>query len=1054
MKDARWQEISRLYFKALELPEIEREAFLGTCKDEGLRQEVLSLLANQAMTRSFLEGPAVAITPGFETKKESSLIGKQFGSYHILSELGRGGMGEVYRAHDGKLGRDVAVKVLPEAFAANPERMARFQREARVLASLSHPNIASIYGLEESGNVGALVMELVPGQTLAERIAKGPIEVEEMLSFARQICEAVSCAHGQSVIHRDLKPANIMITQSGLVKVLDFGLAKLAAAEDATTETAAIPRTDAGTVVGTIGYMSPEQLRGLPLDNRTDLFSLGAVLYEMVKRERPFTGSTPTAVADAILHAQPRDFGDSPVPAKLKAIIAKLLEKDPAHRYGSAAEVIQELKALEISLAPVRSVRLSRNAWIAVGAAAVLAGVLAVWFWRSSSRERWAFQKAIPEITHLIDVGEYAKAAGLVQEARAVIPRDPALEKLWLRATGEVSVASVPSDAVVSVRLYKGDPNAWETLGKTPLQKVRLPLDSYAWRVVKPGFASAFFIAELTGPPIPGFPTNPSVNVNPGLVNRPNLKMELKLRPEASVRSEMVVVSGGVQGLGFPLTQAPAVKVDDFLIDRHEVTNEEYKRFVDAGGYQKREFWKQDFVRDGRTVSWGEAVAVFHDATGRPGPATWEVGGYPKGHEKYPVAGVSWYEAAAYAEFVGKNVPTAYHWTRASQSSFNTPLISSGSNFKGEGTQPVESDRALSGFGTTDMAGNVKEWCLNESENGKRLILGGGFGEPPYMFNHTDAQSPWERKANFGFRCVKLDSPPTAAAAAPIEVKVRDYWKEKPVKDDEFKGYTAQYVYDKGNLNAQVDETASMELSSCERVTFDAAYGRERVTAYLFLPTNASPPFQTIVYFPGVMAFFDDKLDLSSVEETRDFLLKSGRALIFPIYKGTYERRDGFNPYTSLPASFREHTVAWAKDLGRSLDYLETRKKDIDSAKVAYFGDSAGGQQGPLLLAVEKRIKAAILQSGGFSLTLHLLPDSDPFNFAPHVTVPVLMLGGKYDTTFPVESSQLPLFHLLGTPSKDKNFRRFDGGHCAFPRPDAVRECLDWLDKYLGRVRP
>ena len=362
------------------------------------------------------------------------------------------------------------------------------------------------------------------------------------------------------------------------------------------------------------------------------------------------------------------------------------------------------------------------------------------------------------------------------------------------------------------------------------------------------------------------------------------------------------------------------------------------------------------------------------------------------------------------------------------------------------------SEGALSGFGTTDMAGNVKEWCWNEARDARRLILGGGFDEPNYMFNHSDAQSPWDRLANFGFRCVKLDSPPTAAAAARVEDTTRDYSKEKPVSDDVFKAYTALYDYDKGELNAQVEETATMEGWSRAKVTFDAAYGHERVIAYLFLPKNASPPFQTVVYFPGGFAFLDDKLDLSSVEDTRGFLLKSGRALIVPIYKGMYERRDGFVPGRNPPAFFRDHVIAWSKDLGRSLDYLETRK-EIDGTKVAYFGDSAGGTEGALLPTVEKRIKVAILSSGGFQLRQNNLPEVDPFNFVTHVTIPVLMLSGRYDASFPFESSQRPLFRLLGTPDKDKKQVIYEGGHGVFPRPEAVRESLDWLDKYLGPVR-
>ena len=880
-------------------------------------------------------------------------------------------------------------------------------------------------------------MEYIDGETLAEKITRKELRLQQTLKCAAQIADALARAHAAGIVHRDLKPSNVMIAEDGTVKVLDFGLAKLTVTVRGADEaTATMAKTREGVVVGTVGYMSPEQVLGLPVNQRTDLFSFGVVLYEMVTGARPFTGGSAMAVCDAILHAQPRDFGDSPAPGNLKAIIRKLLEKDPANRYGSAHEVYQELKALEASLTPAR---LSRNAWMAVGAAAVLAVALAGWFWREWSRQRWALETAAPEIARLVDADEHVKAAALAREARSVLPKDPAIEKLWRLATGEVSIASVPSGSDVSIRPYRGDPNAWQPLGKTPLQKVRIPRDAYVWRLVNPGFAAAFYIGEPPGPRPPGF-------------GHPSFDLTWKLRPEGSVPSEMVVVAGGRTGLAYPLAEVPAVQIDDFLIDRHEVTNEEYKKFVDAGAYRKREFWKQPFVRDGRTVPWEDAVARFHDATGRPGPSTWEVGDYPKGREKYPVAGVSWYEAAAYAEFAGKSLPTAYHWTCASQSASFTPLIASGSNFRREGTQPVGSEGALSGFGTTDLAGNVKEWCLNEARDAKRLILGGGFGEPNYMFNHTDVQSPWGRLANFGFRCVKLDSPPTAAAAARIEVTTRDYWKEKPVPDDVFRAYAELYAYDKGELNAQVEETATMESSSRARVTFDAAYGHERVPAYLFLPKNTTPPYQTVVYFPGVFAFLDDKPDLSSLEDARGFLVKSGRALIFPIYKGTYERRDGFVPGRAPAALQRDHTIAWAKDLGRSLDYLETRK-DIDGTKVAYFGDSMGGIQGALQPAVEKRIKVAILSSGGFGLTINYLPQANPFNFVTHVTIPVLMLNGRYDTTFPLESSQRPFFHFLGTSANNKKHVIYEGGHGVFPRPDAVRECLDWLDKYLGPVR-
>ena len=675
--------------------------------------------------------------------------------------------------------------------------------------------------------------------------------------------------------------------------------------------------------------------------------------------------------------------------------------------------------------------------WMGLAAIAILLLVfVGGWFWRTHSREKWERETATPEITRFMEAGEYPKAAALALQAHAILPNDMTIRNLWVRVTGEVSIKSDPEGAEVWYRPYRGDPAVWTRLGQTPVSKVRVPQDSYVWRLTKQGFADETFIAKAPGILLVGDVYNFDITV--------------KLRTRYEVPPEMVPVGGGWSGMTYPLLGSPDVKLDDFLIDRHEVTNEEYQKFVDAGGYSKPQFWKQPFVKDGRPIAWDQAMALFHDSTGRAGPATWEAGHFPTGRGNHPVSGVSWYEAAAYAEFVGKSLPTAYHWMRASQAGANTPLIASGSNFGMEGTQPVGRDGTLSGWGTTDMAGNVKEWCLNEARDAKRLILGGGFGEPDYMFNFTDAQSPWDRRPNYGFRCMKLLSSPNLAAQQRIESSTRDFWKEKPVPDEVFNAYKELYAYDKDALNAQVEQADMTEHAKLERVSFDAAYGHERVTAYLFLPRNTSPPWQTVVFFPGAMATMNDKLDLTSVEDAYDFILESGRAIVVPIYKGMYQRRDGFIPGRNKPAFFRDHVIAWSKDLGRTLDYLETRR-DLDTAEVAYLGYSLGGKEAPVLLAIEKRFKAAILLSAGFQLRQDLA-EVDGINFDPHMTTPTLILNGRYDADFPVETSQRPLFQFMGTPPKDKKLVIYDGGHGAFPRPAAVRESLDWLDKYLGRV--
>ena len=272
------------------------------------------------------------------------MIGQTISHYKITSKLGEGGMGEVYRATDTKLNRDVALKVLPEAFAADRERMARFSREAQVLASLNHPNIASIYGLEDSDDKHALVLELVEGETLAERIQTGAIPVEESLKIALQMAEALEAAHEKGIIHRDLKPANVKITPEGKVKVLDFGIAKLTGLESG----AEVPTrlTVPSTPMGTISYMSPEQALGQGIDVRTDVFSMGAVLYELITGRPPFQGETAVQILNQTLNSTPPapTTVNPEVPLELEQIILKALSKDVQDRYQSTQELKRDIE--------------------------------------------------------------------------------------------------------------------------------------------------------------------------------------------------------------------------------------------------------------------------------------------------------------------------------------------------------------------------------------------------------------------------------------------------------------------------------------------------------------------------------------------------------------------------------------------------------------------------------------------------------------------------------------------------------------------------------------
>jgi len=320
--------------------------------------------------------------------------GTQLGPYEILSAIGAGGMGEVYEARDNKLGRNVAIKILPEAFAHDHDRLSRFQREARMLAALNHPNIAMIFGLEQSDGVHYLVMELVPGQTLAERLRVGPLGMEEALRIGAQIAEAMEAAHEKQVIHRDLKPANVKVTPEGRVKVLDFGLAKAfgADAEDLqSSPTLTSMGTEDGRILGTPTYMSPEQARGKPVDKRTDIWAFGCVLYELLVGQRAFEADTVSDTLARILEREP-DWKALPpaTPTKVRDLLRRCLEKEVNRRLRDIGDGIIELldavsSTSQQHVSPDERVKMTRCGAIGglAGAAAVAAGIgTSVWyFW-------------------------------------------------------------------------------------------------------------------------------------------------------------------------------------------------------------------------------------------------------------------------------------------------------------------------------------------------------------------------------------------------------------------------------------------------------------------------------------------------------------------------------------------------------------------------------------------------------------------------------------------------------------------------------------------------
>jgi dienelactone hydrolase len=711
------------------------------------------------------------------------------------------------------------------------------------------------------------------------------------------------------------------------------------------------------------------------------------------------------------------------------------------------------LRAEEMKAFSLRSLlRRLRKPIVAIPAVLALAAIIlaAAWFFNRQAKIRWAREGILPQIKEIIANPEtgstnYLQAYELAEEAEKYIPKDSQLAALFSQCSRNISITSMPPGANAHMKPYHNPEGEWQLLGITPINNIRVPIGYFRWKFEMDSYETVYAVT-------PTFVIDLSVQ---GAMKPYNI--ERILDKKAGLPPGMVRVAGADTNLG---------KVADFFIDKFEVSNIQYKEFINGGGYRDRKYWKHPFIKDGENLTWEEAMAGFVDQTGQPGPSTWSAGDYPKGQEEYPVSGVSWYEAAAYAESTGKSLPTGYHWGIARGGL--TPLLtnigrffsilSMASNFKGEGPMAVGSNPGMTAYGALDMAGNVREWCWNETPDG-RLIRGGAWNDAHYMFNNYSQAPAFDRSPKNGFRCAVYLEPekiPEKIFEASLFAQETDYYyKQTPVPDSVFQAYKEQFSYDKTDLNAQVEwKKEDSKDWVQEKIEFDAAYGKERVTAYLFLPKNSAPPFQTVIYFPGSGSIYQtSSQQMEGYWEFiyfLSFVVKNGRAAVYPIYKGTFERRDDALPrFGANTHQFTEYLIQLTKDVKRCIDYLETRP-DIDSQRLAYLGFSWGGKWGAIIPAVEERIKASILVVGG--LDRGGRPEANQINYVRHVKCPTLMLNGRYDMRFPYETSVKPMFDLLGTPPEQKKTIAFETDHFV-PSNELVKETLAWLDRYLGPVR-
>lgn len=758
------------------------------------------------------------------------MIGSTLAHYKVVSKLGEGGMGEVYRARDTKLERDVAIKVLPQVLSTDSERLARFQREAKTLASLTQANIGAIYGIEERDGNQYLILELIEGQDLSEIIKAGPLPVEEVARLTNQMAEALTYAHSKGIVHRDLKPGNIRIKQpENEVKVLDFGLARAFEAspdpdvplED--SETMDSPLTQGHVILGTPQYMSPEQATGsLHVDHRSDIYSLACVVYEMLTGEAPYKAPNVVSVLAAHATSPIPNLRESrkELPASLQKIFAKALAKIPEERYQDAKSFSADLqKVLVGKPGAVKKSRVFAGAAVTI----LVVGALGAALWLSNKNagdKAWVHETAIPAIEAAAGEREYNRAWELAQEVEARDPGNATLAKLLDNFSREIPIISEPEGATVYRRPLESDDEAWTLVGTTPCT-VRIPSGFQRFRFEKEGYATA----ELA-------------NHWYYMQNQAT-----RLAKAGEFPEDMVYIPGGEVTLNIPgLDHLGKIDMGNYLIARDEVTNAQFAEFVKAGGYEKPEFWKEPFLRNSESLTFDQAMKQFQDRTGQPGPASWEAGDFQDGMGNYPVTGISWYEAAAYCNFAERELPTLYHWNRAAETRLSE-LVVPKSNFRDEGPAEVGEYSGMTAFGIRDMAGNAREWCSNATDEGNRVVLGGGWNDQPYMFNDFFAQDPWDRSETNGLRTAMFLDDHTTEATAVITSPHRDFMNEEPVSDEVFDIFLSLYGYDKGPLEPEILLTEDTHKDyRTEKVEFNAAYGEERMQAYIYIPKHGGGP--------------------------------------------------------------------------------------------------------------------------------------------------------------------------------------------------------------------